>query len=222
MKKYGLLFYLLFLSSAIISGLCFAREGLQVRWVSDGDTIILSDGRHVRYIGINAPEIDHENQKAEPFAYQAKRYNEQLVFSKTVRLEFDKEHHDQYGRLLAYVFLPDGTFVNKEMIAKGYAYFLSVEPNGKYDQIFLQSQHNAMAAKAGLWREIDRKEGSYLGSRRSKRFHTLACPFGQRIGRGNRVFFKSKWDAFWAGFAPCKNCLSGKIITKTQNNEGPE
>lgn len=214
MKKHCFLFYLLVLSLAVTSGLSVAQEGFKVGWVNDGDTVVLTDGRHVRYIGINAPEIDHENQNAEPYGYQAKKYNEKLVLSKTVRLEFDKERYDQYGRLLAYVFLPDGTFVNQAMIAQGYAYSLPIEPNIKYDKILLQSQQDAMSAQTGIWREIDKKEGGCLGNRHSKRFHAAACPFGIGIGRTNRVFFKSKWDAFWAGFAPCKRCMAGEIFAK--------
>ncbi|MBW2406005.1 MAG: thermonuclease family protein [Deltaproteobacteria bacterium] len=83
-----------------------------MKWVHDGDTIVLTDGRYVRYIGINAPEIAHDNHKAEAFGYEAKNYNKSLVRSKTVRLEFDKEKYDRHGRLLAYVFLLNGTFIN--------------------------------------------------------------------------------------------------------------
>ena len=57
MKKYCFLFYLLVLSLAVTSGTSAAQEGFKVGWVNDGDTVVLTDGRHVRYIGINAPEI---------------------------------------------------------------------------------------------------------------------------------------------------------------------
>ena len=110
---------MLFLTFIVLVQLSVAQEEAKVRLVIDGDTIILADGRHVRYIGINTPEIEHEHQKAEPYGYQAKKYNEKLVFSKMVRLQFDKERHDRFGRLLAYVFLPDGTFINQAMIVQG-------------------------------------------------------------------------------------------------------
>ncbi len=212
MKKTGLFLYMLFLFFIVMARTSVAQE-VKVRWVNDGDTIVLADGRHVRYIGINTPEIEHEHQKAEPYGYQAKKYNEKLVFSKTVRLQFDKERHDRFGRLLAYVFLPDGTFINKEMIAQGYAYLLPQKPNIKYAEILLQTQREAMSAQKGMWREMAEEEGGYLGNRRTKRFHTTACPFGKKISLTNRVSFKSKRDAFWAGFAPGKRCLAGKIIT---------
>lgn len=61
-----------------------------VRWVDDGDSIVLQDGRHVRYIGINAPEIQHADQNAEHFGNEAKSINKKLVFQKNVRLEYDR------------------------------------------------------------------------------------------------------------------------------------
>lgn len=208
MRKYLLHLYLILSSVLLISASAVEQKWISVKWVSDGDTIVLSDGRHVRYIGINAPEIAHDNQKAEAFGYAAKKYNQSLVRSKKVRLEFDKEKHDRYGRLLAYIFLLDGTFINKEMIEKGYAYALPRKPNVKYHTMLLQTQRDAMSAKQGMWRNWNDKEGEeYLGNERSKRFHLKTCPYGKRIKKRNRVFFTRKWDAFWSGFAPCKRCM---------------
>jgi len=209
-RKYLFYFSVFFLTvffSGFLSGRpLLAHEWFYVKRVNDGDTIVLADGRHIRYIGINTPEIDHENKKAESFGYEAKNYNKTLVLSKTVRLEFDKETHDRYGRTLAYVFLNNGVFVNKVMIKKGYAYCLSRRPNIKYDQVLLQSQRNAMSAKHGIWSNWKEKKGRYWGNRRSKRFHYTTCSFGKMIARGNRIVFLRMWDAFWAGYAPCKKC----------------
>ena len=185
------------------------HQWIRVKWVSDGDTIVLADGRHVRYIGINAPEIAHDNCKAEPFGYAAKKYNQYLVGSKKVRLEFDKERHDRYGRLLAYIFLADGTFVNKTMIEKGYAYVLPRNPNVKYERLLLQSQRDAMSKNRGMWQNWKEKEGEYVGNKFSRRFHSKTCLYGKKIKKRNRIIFKRKWDAFWSGFAPGKRCLAG-------------
>jgi micrococcal nuclease len=208
MKKYIFYSYAVFLYVLLSGWPSFAHEWFSVKWVNDGDTIVLADGRNVRYIGINAPEIDHGSQKAEPYGYKAKNYNKKMVLSTMIRLEIDKERYDQYGRLLAYIFLKDGKFVNKAMIEQGYAYLLPRRPNVRYNKVLLQSQRNAMSAKHGIWRNWKEKESGYLGSRRSKRFHYKTCPFGKRIGKTNKIFFSSKWDAFWAGFAPCKRCMS--------------
>lgn len=208
MQKHIFYSYVVFLYVLLSGWPTFAHEWFNVKWVNDGDTVVLADGRNVRYIGINAPEIYHGIQKAEPYGYKAKNYNNKMVLSKMIRLEFDKERYDQYGRLLAYIFLKDGKFVNKAMIEQGYAYLLPRRPNVRYNNVLLQSQRNAMSAKQGIWRNWKEKESGYLGSRRSKRFHYQTCPFGKRIGKTNKIFFSSKWDAFWAGFAPCKRCMS--------------
>jgi micrococcal nuclease len=211
MRKYFLYLQIILLSVLLFSKPALVQEWNKVKWVNDGDTIVLTDGRHVRYIGINAPEIAHDNHKAEVFGYAAKKYNQSLLRSKKVRLEFDKEKHDRYGRLLAYIFLLDGTFINKKMIEKGYAYVLHRRPNVKYDEVLLKAQRDAMSAKQGMWRNWNDKEGEkYVGSKRSKRFHLKTCPYGKRIEKRNRFFFNRKWDAFWSGFAPCKQCMAGE------------
>jgi micrococcal nuclease len=217
MKRYSYHFFLILLSILLIGG-ASAQQWLLVKWVVDGDTIVLDDGRHIRYIGINAPEIAHDTRftgseamgkprKAEPFGDAAKKYNQYLVGSKKIRLEFDKERHDRYGRCLAYVFLPNGTFVNQAMIEKGFAYSLPRKPNVKYEQILLQSQRGAMSKKTGLWEHWKEREGEYFGSKKSRRFHLKTCPYGKKIGKRNRILFKSRWNAFWSGFAPGKRCL---------------
>lgn len=209
MRKFLLYFCLILSAGLLISATSSVNQRwFSVKWVSDGDTIVLSDGRHVRYIGINAPEIAHDNHKAEAYGCAAKKYNQSLVLSKKVRLEFDKEKHDRYGRLLAYIFLSDGTFINKRMIEKGYAYVLHLSPNVKYDGVLLKTQRDAMSAKMGMWHNWNEKEHTvYVGSKKSKRFHLKTCAYAKRIKRGNTVFFTRKWDAFWSGFAPCKQCM---------------
>jgi len=183
-----------------------ASQWRQVRWVDDGDTVVLSDGTRVRYIGINAPEIAHKDRPAERFGLEATAFNRKLVYQKKVRLELDRERRDQYGRLLAYVFLEDGTFVNAELVRAGYAYDLFRKPTTKYDQLLLRLQREAMAKRVGLWKEFPDQRGCFVGNRRSRRFHLTTCRFAKAISSKNRVVFKTRYDAFWAGYAPCKRC----------------
>ena len=84
-----------------------AGAWVTVKRVNDGDTVQLADGRFVRYIGVNAPEINHAHNTAEPFGFEARARNNELVGTQRIRLEFDIERFDDYGRTLAYVFLPD-------------------------------------------------------------------------------------------------------------------
>jgi micrococcal nuclease len=201
------LFSILYFSSPL-----FSNDKLYlVQWVDDGDTIVLSDGRRVRYIGINTPEVDHFTsgkrvKTGEPFGQQAKDYNKKLVHLKKVRLEFDHERYDGYGRSLAYVFLEDNTFVNEKIVRAGFAYCLPVKPNMHYFSRLLRSQQKAMAQKKKIWKGIDKTKAEFIGNHRSMRFHLPICKFGKKTARKNRIVFESIYDAFYMGFAPCVKC----------------
>jgi micrococcal nuclease len=122
----------------------------KVARVVDGDTIKLTNGEYVRYIGINTPELHHPKKPVEYLAKEAKEFNEQLVSSKTVRLEFDVQQRDKFGRLLAYVYV-DEIFVNAKLIEEGYAQILTIPPNVRYAEEFLSLQRKARESKKGLW-----------------------------------------------------------------------
>lgn len=122
-----------------------------VQRVVDGDTVVLRTGERVRYIGVDTPELHHPQKPVEAYAREAKEFNRRLVEKKPVRLEFDVERHDKYGRLLAYVYLKDGTFVNAELIRQGYAQILTIPPNVKYADLFLKYQREARQGQRGLW-----------------------------------------------------------------------
>jgi len=188
---------------------CRAQASVLVRWVNDGDTIVLADGRRIRYIGINAPEIGHDGTKPEPLGPEAKNFNRQMVFQRYVRLAFDQEKTDQYGRNLAYVFSTADTFINKEILHRGYGYYLYRYPNIRYHSILLKSQRTAMTSEQGIWRNWNEPAGRYIGNKNSRRFHLNDCPLAQKISPDNRVYFTKRWDAFWQGYSPAKNCLPG-------------
>ena len=202
--RFALSAVFLFLATA---GHSSAQMRYSVKWVNDGDTIVLTNRWRVRYIGIDAPEIDYQNQKAQPYGYEARSFNKKLVSSGKIRLEFDQERHDRYGRLLAYIFLADGSFLNAQMLENGLAYYLYRSPNMKYDKRLLKAQRDGMSAQKGLWRNWKEKKGSYIGNRNSRRFHRVTCPNAKKIKWKNRTRFSTKWDAFHAGYAPAKQCI---------------
>jgi micrococcal nuclease len=206
MKRYFIL-TLICLILIQSQGVGCADTWQRVKWVIDGDTVVLADGQKVRYIGINAPELAHDGQKAEPYGNAAKLFNASLVDRKKIRLGFDKERNDQYERLLAYIFLKDGTFVNVEILSNGYAYLLYHRPNIKHNAVMLQSQRAAMSAKKGIWQNWTESKKKYVANKRSRRFHLPTCPFGKRIKPQNRIVFQKKWEAFWEGYAPAKRCI---------------
>jgi endonuclease YncB( thermonuclease family) len=185
----------------------------EVRWVADGDTVILKDGRRLRYVGINCPETAHDGNPAEPFGTTARRLNQNLVDGGTIRCV--PAGHDRYGRLLGAVFLPDGTFVNRELLAAGLGYVLPGEESAPFAEHLLSAQRQAMAQGRGIWKYLDRNPQSLVGNRRSKRFHRIDGPDAQKIGKRNRVAFPDYHEAFAAGYAPCGRCfprLEGMLV----------
>ena len=106
----------------------------------------------VRYIGVDTPETHHPMRGVEHYGMEASEANRKLVDGKTVRLEFDVQQLDRYGRTLAYVYLEDGTFVNAWLVENGYAMVMTVPPNVKHQELFLKLQREAREAGRGLWR----------------------------------------------------------------------
>lgn len=123
--------------------------------VVDGDTIHVELGgsdETVRYIGVDTPESVKPGTPVECFAKKAGRHNAQLVDGEDVKLRFDVERRDRYGRLLAYVYrATDGTFVNAALIRDGYARTLTIPPNVRHADRFDQLQREAREAQRGLW-----------------------------------------------------------------------
>lgn len=188
-----------------------AQSWVRVRWVADGDTVILQDNRHVRYIGIDTPEIAHPDQPAQPMSDEARAANRRLVAGWRLRLVYDREKKDRYGRTLAYVYRSDGLFVNAELVRRGLAHVLYRFPNTAHAAELLSLQRQAMKARKGIWRLVKKNVSPpcpYVGNRRSMRFHTPDCPLGKEIAPRNRIRLKNQWTAFWQGYAPAKGCVA--------------
>lgn len=179
----------------------------RVKFVYDGDTILLETGEKVRYLGIDAPEMDYQGRKSEFMAVASRDYHSRLVDNKRVRLEFDQEKRDHHGRLLAYVFLEGGEMVNALLLRQGFAHVLVKRPNLKYFSVLLNEQRLAMKEKRGVWSQAThRMERCYFGNGNSYRFHRPGCAFAKQIRAHNLVKFESRHKAFWEGFSPCKRC----------------
>ena len=121
-----------------------------VERVVDGDTIIVRDVGRVRLIGVDTPETVHPGRPVEFFGREASAFTKRLVDGKRVRLEYDQQRTDRYGRTLAYVHLADGTFVNAEIIRRGYGHAYTRFPF-KYLERFRGLERDARRAGRGLW-----------------------------------------------------------------------
>jgi micrococcal nuclease len=131
-----------------------AAEAVITR-VVDGDTVkvrIAGQTDTVRYIGMDTPETKKPGTPIQCYGKAASAYNERLVAGRSVRLRFDAERRDRYGRLLAYVFRrPDGLFVNAQLVREGFARTLTIPPNVAHVSIFRTLEHRARERDRGLW-----------------------------------------------------------------------
>ena len=184
---------------------CLGKE-YTVSKVIDGDSIVLDTGEQVRYLGIDAPELGKQAGGPQFYAKEALAFNKQLVLLKKVRLEFDAERHDAYGRLLAYVFVKN-LFVNGELVKRGYARAMIKPPNVKYRDLLIKYQNEAMSKEVGLWQEKKTDTASYyVGNKRTYVFHKPDCTYAGKIPEKTKIIFRNRLDAIKIGYTPCKRC----------------
>jgi endonuclease YncB( thermonuclease family) len=154
-KVAPLAFLAMLAGPAVAAPLCPADrvdEQVRVTHVYDGDTVKLSDGRKVRLIGIDAPEIGHRGEPSQPLAEEARHALESLLRSaRRIGLRYDTERRDQYGRLLAHLYLGDGSAVAAELLDAGLASALAVPPNLWNQPCFLARERTAWEDRRGIW-----------------------------------------------------------------------
>jgi len=122
----------------------------QILRVVDGDTLEVESIGEIRLIGVDTPEIYHPLKPVHFFAKEASDLVKELVSGLSVRLEYDREKKDKYGRTLAYVYLPDGRCLNEEIIRRGYGFAYTRFPF-KYLMKYRQLEAQARAEGLGLW-----------------------------------------------------------------------
>jgi len=238
-KRIFILLLSLFFSTCAFS----SSLRIKVTKVIDGDTVKLENGQFLRYIGIDTPEI--EIKKNSQFVYQpqlfslpAKEFNKKLVEGKLVRIEFDVEKVDSYGRLLGYCFVGD-TFVNAELLKKGYAILYTRPPNIKYVDLFVKLQKEAREKKKGIWgalkpissdeaykfiHQIKTVRGKVVDTYQSKR--CIFLNFGKDYTTDfTVVIFKDSWKYFKERNINPLTFYKGKLIEvtgKLREYNGPE
>ncbi|MCP4652727.1 MAG: hypothetical protein GY858_05015 [Candidatus Omnitrophica bacterium] len=235
------LFFLLIFLTACTSAQDYSS--VTVTKVIDGDTIILSNGQKVRYIGIDTPEtrIKQGNRfiySPQPFALEATERNRQLVKGKGIELEFDIERVDKYNRTLAYCFV-DGVHINAKLVEEGYAVTYTIPPNVRYTDELMRLQKDARENKRGMWgaysditaaeaenytNQIRRVKGRVLNAYNSGK--VIFLNFGNDYKTDfTVVIFKNSFDQFYNKGIDPVNFYNGKIIGvsgKIRQYNGPE
>src|SRR4029450_12823231 len=118
----------------------------------------------IRVIGVDTPESVDPNRPDEPYGKEASDFAKHYLDGETAPLAGDAEPRDRYGRMLAYVWLRDGTFWNALLVAEGYAQQLTIPPNVTYAVLFRRLAREARQHDRGLWAEENR--GGSGGGRR--------------------------------------------------------
>ncbi len=164
-KKFWQLIFLLLSyvlhSSAFADEFCPTSEELLSKvsdWgvvskIIDGDTVHLKDGRKIRLIGINTPEIGRHGEASQPFARQAYDVLVKLLKNnKRIGLSYDIDRKDRYKRILAYITLTNGQSIEQALLSKGLAHSIVVPPNDSRIKCYRYLEKKAREANLGLWK----------------------------------------------------------------------
>jgi micrococcal nuclease len=152
-------------------------EEASIKSIIDGDTVILTDDRHIRLIGINTPEINHDDIKlSDTGALKAKASLEELLKSqKSVHLSYGEERFDRHKRTLAHLYLKNGLNIQAELLRQGLAMPLRIAPNLSLADCYNTASLSAKQKKRGLWalpQYQTRHVNNLIGS--EKGFHIIS------------------------------------------------
>ena len=150
----GALFY--FLLTEYADAACGPHkqpEWQRVEYVHDGDSLKLTDGRKIRLIGINTPEVASDSKPAEPFSAEARESlkSEIRQANNRVGLIYGVRRTDRYGRTLAHLFLPDGTNLTRKLLRQGLGSLVAISPNITYNKCYQSAQQEARQKQVSIW-----------------------------------------------------------------------
>ena len=128
-----------------------AVEDVVIRSVTDGDTLVLSDGRKIRLLGINTPELGFGGELNEPYAAAAKAYVESLWQAKgRAQIAVGHQEKDKYGRVLAHVFFGEENVV-EHLLAKGWGFSNARPPDLELSDCYADIAAKAQQANLAVW-----------------------------------------------------------------------
>jgi len=123
----------------------------QIKRIYDGDTVELKDGRKVRLLGINTPEVRHKGKMADALGNEARQWLINKFETSKVRLVMDAEKTDKYGRTLAHLFSEKKDHINLQLVEAGLAHVYIYPPNLLYSEVLLKAEDKAEHDKLGIW-----------------------------------------------------------------------
>ncbi|WP_226703466.1 thermonuclease family protein [Microbulbifer elongatus] len=128
-----------------------ADELVALKKVVDGDTLRLKDGRRVRLIGVNTPELAHGKHPAQPLAEEAKEFTERFLAGGDLELVYDRDRHDDHGRVLAHVYNHRGDSLESALLSAGLAFHIAIAPNFALAECLASREDQAREHHRGVW-----------------------------------------------------------------------
>jgi micrococcal nuclease len=171
--------------------------------IIDGDTVELTGGDRLRLLAIDTPE------EGEPFHDEALACLASFTRNRGIKVAYDRQRRDRYGRMLGFVYVDDTLLVNRVLIDSGLAYVYLFEDDDlsrtEYRQL-LEAQRGAIGRKVGLWSVNREKEKFYLATEGSFRLHRPKCPDLHNLKAGHYRTFETREAGLAEGLSPCRNC----------------
>ncbi|MGH7197497.1 MAG: thermonuclease family protein, partial [Candidatus Omnitrophota bacterium] len=180
-----------------------------VHEVLTGDTVRLKGGKTLKYVGVESPPLQNILPLVRQYGSEATEFNKILVAGKKILVEWGYQVRDEHNNLLGYVFLEDGTFVNREILRAGHGKAFVTAPNLKYSGDLRRAELEARRGKKGLWREEPENpfiKNEYIGDKNTKTFYFPNSPELERIPQSYLVTFRSRVEATAAGYRACHDC----------------
>ncbi|MBI1195326.1 MAG: thermonuclease family protein [Gammaproteobacteria bacterium] len=181
-------------------------ETAKVAYVYDGDTVRLKDGRHIRLIGINTPELAHKSKhrptseptQDEPLARKARQAVIRLLGdSGKIGLQFGEDREDRYHRALAHIFLADGSSLEIHLLEAGLATTIAIPPNIARLDCYLVAERQARKSGLGIWRDPYYRPLAAASVTSGNRGYHRVRGIVEHVGRSR----KSVWLDFTGGFS---------------------
>lgn len=145
-----------FSGTALADSACPAQrfdDTARVSYVHDGDTVHLRDGRKVRLIGINTPELARDDLPEQAFAAEAREALDAAIAANGYRvgMVYGSERHDRHRRTLAHLFTPGGENLQAELLQRGLAVAIAHPPNTAFTDCYSDQERAARSRHSGIW-----------------------------------------------------------------------
>lgn len=128
-----------------------ADEVVALERVQDGDTLVLRDGRHLRLIGVNTPELARRGQPAQPLAREAREFTRRFLAGGDLEIVYDRDRRDRHGRLLAHVYNHRGDSLESALLSAGLAFHIAIAPNMALAECLSKRERRARRRGLGVW-----------------------------------------------------------------------